>query len=119
MTFNLEAKSMDTFKRIGYYWMSKISKVYATVEHISLAFPSFLYGGSWVLPCALFTKQTEKHFEYVDLQLKLPNLQPNIHDFISAHTNPSFPLKKINAPDPSFSLKKKINTPDPSFPLQK
>ena len=46
MTFNLEVKSMYTFKGIGYYWMNeetvaKYPKIFATyIEPILLTFPS-------------------------------------------------------------------------------
>ena len=48
MTFNLEVKSMYTFKGIGYYWMNekkkitvaKYPKLYANVEPILLVFPN-------------------------------------------------------------------------------
>ena len=42
--------------------VAKYLKICATVKPILLAFPS-LYMVETIQPCALFTKQTEKHFE--------------------------------------------------------
>ena len=56
--FYLEAKLMYTFKGIGYYWMNE-KKIQSFYE-----FSKFVYGGISILPCALFIKQTNKHFVY-------------------------------------------------------
>ena len=65
MTFDLEVKSMYTFKEIGYYWMNKKKNLYQNILSFVqlLAFSKFVDGRICVLSCALFTIQTEKHIE--------------------------------------------------------
>ena len=52
ITFNLEAKSIYTFKGIGYYWMNKKTvakypKFCATFEYFT-RFSKFVYDGIWI-----------------------------------------------------------------------
>ena len=91
MTFDHEVKSMYTFKEIGYYWMNKETvgkypKLSVTVEYILLACPSSnMVESIFSYVHYLLSKQRSTlNIECGDLQLKLTNLQPNIHDLLSA-----------------------------------
>ena len=100
MTFDLDAKSMYTFKRNGYYWINKrllqdipsflqpMSQFYLFLQvHILLKLGfSYMY-------YLLNNQRSTLSRERGDLWLKHTNLQPNIHDLLKWLPDPPLWLK--------------------------
>ena len=102
MTFDLEAKSMYTFKRIGHNWMNektvaKYTKLVASGERILFAFPnsSMVESGFRHVHYLQSKQRNTLNIECGYLCLKLANLSPNIPDLPSARHTHLFHIKII------------------------